>query len=192
MPSLVLEATWAAAGGSIIIYLAALLVGARPSCTTRPRSTVPASGARSGTSRVPQLRGILFIMLILQVIATAQVFLEPFLFTGGGAGRRDARRSCCTSTTKRSATAWAATTARRPRCRCCSRSCSGSSSVALLPAHQPLEHHMTHHDHRRADQGGHARIPPRAAASATVDRRPDVDRTIVSGPSAAGPARDSG
>ena len=33
---------------------------------------------------MPQLRGILFIMLILQVIATAQVFLEPFLFTGGG------------------------------------------------------------------------------------------------------------
>jgi multiple sugar transport system permease protein len=33
---------------------------------------------------VPSLRGILFIMLILQVIATAQVFLEPYLFTGGG------------------------------------------------------------------------------------------------------------
>jgi hypothetical protein len=30
------------------------------------------------------LRGILFIMFILQIIATAQVFLEPFLFTGGG------------------------------------------------------------------------------------------------------------
>ena len=30
------------------------------------------------------MRGILFITLILQVIGTAQVFLEPFLFTGGG------------------------------------------------------------------------------------------------------------
>jgi len=27
---------------------------------------------------------VLFVMLILQILATAQVFLEPFLFTGGG------------------------------------------------------------------------------------------------------------
>ena len=33
---------------------------------------------------LPQLRGVLFIMLILQIIATSQVFLEPYLFTGGG------------------------------------------------------------------------------------------------------------
>jgi len=33
---------------------------------------------------LPQLRGVLFITLILQVIGTAQVFLEPYLFTGGG------------------------------------------------------------------------------------------------------------
>jgi multiple sugar transport system permease protein len=33
---------------------------------------------------LPHLRGVLFITLILQVIATSQVFLEPFLFTGGG------------------------------------------------------------------------------------------------------------
>ena len=50
MPSLVLEATWAAAGGTVIIYLAAL-TGVPASCTTPPRSTAPASGARSGTSR---------------------------------------------------------------------------------------------------------------------------------------------
>jgi multiple sugar transport system permease protein len=30
------------------------------------------------------LRGVIFVMLILQVLATAQVFLEPFLFTSGG------------------------------------------------------------------------------------------------------------
>jgi multiple sugar transport system permease protein len=33
---------------------------------------------------LPQLRGILLITLILQIIGTAQVFLEPFLFTSGG------------------------------------------------------------------------------------------------------------
>ncbi|MFD4960386.1 carbohydrate ABC transporter permease [Microbacterium sp. NPDC058389] len=83
MPSLVLEATWAAAGGSIIIYLAALL-------SVPPELYDAAEVDGAGIWRkvwhvtLPQLRGILFIMLILQVIATAQVFLEPFLFTGGG------------------------------------------------------------------------------------------------------------
>jgi multiple sugar transport system permease protein len=33
---------------------------------------------------LPQLRGILLITFILQIIGTAQVFLEPFLFTDGG------------------------------------------------------------------------------------------------------------
>ena len=33
---------------------------------------------------MPHLRGVLFITLILQIIGTAQVFLEPFLFTNGG------------------------------------------------------------------------------------------------------------
>lgn len=83
MPALVLEATWAGAGGSIIIYLAALL-------SVPPELYDAAEVDGAGIWRkvwhvtLPQLRGILFIMLILQVIATAQVFLEPFLFTGGG------------------------------------------------------------------------------------------------------------
>ena len=33
---------------------------------------------------LPHMRGILFITLILQLIATAQVFTEPFLLTSGG------------------------------------------------------------------------------------------------------------
>ena len=33
---------------------------------------------------LPHLRGVLFITLILQLIATAQIFTDPFLFTGGG------------------------------------------------------------------------------------------------------------
>ena len=33
---------------------------------------------------LPQLRGVLLITLILQLIGTAQVFLEPYLFTDGG------------------------------------------------------------------------------------------------------------
>lgn len=83
MPSLVLEATWAAAGGSIIIYLAALL-SVPPELYDAAEVDGASIWQKVWHVTLPQLRGILFIMLILQVIATAQVFLEPFLFTGGG------------------------------------------------------------------------------------------------------------
>ncbi|QAY74826.1 sugar ABC transporter permease [Agromyces protaetiae] len=83
MPSLVIEATWAAAGGSIIIYLAALLA-VPPELYDAAEVDGATIWQKIWHVTLPQLRGILFIMLILQVIATAQVFLEPFLFTGGG------------------------------------------------------------------------------------------------------------
>lgn len=83
MPSLVLEATWAAAGGTVIIYLAAL--------TSVPPELYDAAEVDGASIwqkiwhvTLPQLRGVLVITLILQVIGTSQVFLEPFLFTGGG------------------------------------------------------------------------------------------------------------
>lgn len=83
MPSLVLAATWAGAGGTIIIYLAAL--------TSVPAELYEAAeidGAGIWNKiwhvTMPQLRGVLLITLILQFIATAQVFLEPYLFTNGG------------------------------------------------------------------------------------------------------------
>ena len=83
MPSLVLAATWAAAGGSIIIYLAALI-----SVPADLYDAAEVDGAgiwrKAWHVTLPQLRGVIFIMLILQLIATAQVFLEPYLFTGGG------------------------------------------------------------------------------------------------------------
>ncbi|GAA1779751.1 carbohydrate ABC transporter permease [Agromyces lapidis] len=83
MPSLVLEATWAAAGGSIIIYLAALL-SVPPELYDAAEVDGASIWRKIWHVTLPQLRGILFIMLILQVIGTAQVFLEPYLFTGGG------------------------------------------------------------------------------------------------------------
>lgn len=83
MPALVVEATWAAAGSTLIIYLAAL---------TGVSTELYDAGEVDGASlwnkvwhiTLPQLRGILLVTLILQVIGTAQVFLEPFLFTSGG------------------------------------------------------------------------------------------------------------
>ena len=83
MPSLVLEATWAAAGGSIIIYLAALL-SVPPELYDAAEVDGASIWRKIWHVTLPQLRGVIFIMLILQVIATAQIFLEPFLFTGGG------------------------------------------------------------------------------------------------------------
>lgn len=83
MPSLVLEATWAAAGGTVIIYLAALI-----SVPSELYDAAEVDGASVWRKvwhvTMPHLRGVLLITLILQVIGTAQVFLEPFLFTNGG------------------------------------------------------------------------------------------------------------
>ena len=83
MPSLVLFATWANAGATVIIYLAALI--AVP-VELYDAASVDGAGLVRKVWHVtlPQLRGVLLVTLILQIIGTAQVFLEPFLFTGGG------------------------------------------------------------------------------------------------------------
>jgi multiple sugar transport system permease protein len=83
MPALVLEATWAAAGGTVIIYLAALLA-VPPELYDAAEVDGASIWRKVWHVTLPQLRGILLITLILQVIGTAQVFLEPFLFTDGG------------------------------------------------------------------------------------------------------------
>ncbi len=83
MPSLVLEATWANAGATVIIYLAAL---------TGVNRELYEAASVDGASlwrkvwhiTLPQLRGVLLVTMILQIIGTAQVFLEPYLFTSGG------------------------------------------------------------------------------------------------------------
>jgi multiple sugar transport system permease protein len=83
MPSLVLEATWAAAGGTIIIYLAAL-TNVAPELYDAAEMDGAGIWTKIWHITLPQLRGILLITFILQIIGTAQVFLEPFLFTQGG------------------------------------------------------------------------------------------------------------
>jgi multiple sugar transport system permease protein len=86
MPSLVLQATWANAGSTMIIYLAAL-----SGMSSELYDAAEADGA--GIFRkiwhvtLPQLRNVLLITLILQVIATFQVFTEPYLMTDGGPER---------------------------------------------------------------------------------------------------------
>jgi multiple sugar transport system permease protein len=83
MPSLVLEATWANAGATVIIYLAALT-----SVNTELYEVASVDGASLWSKvwniTLPQIRGVLLVTMILQIIGTAQVFLEPYLFTSGG------------------------------------------------------------------------------------------------------------
>lgn len=83
MPSLVLEATWAGAGGSVIIYLAAL-ISVPPELYDAAEVDGASVWRKIWHITLPQLRTVIFVMLILQIIGTAQVFLEPFLFTAGG------------------------------------------------------------------------------------------------------------
>ncbi|MEA2518075.1 MAG: multiple sugar transport system permease protein [Chloroflexota bacterium] len=83
MPSIVIEATWANAGGTIIIYLAALLA-----VPPEQYDAADVDGASVWQKvryiTLPAIRHVLFLTLILQLIATAQLFTEPLLFTGGG------------------------------------------------------------------------------------------------------------
>jgi len=83
MPSLVLESTWANAGGTVIIYLAALTT---VNADLYEAASVDGAGVLRKVWHItlPQLRAVLLVTMILQIIGTAQVFLEPYLFTSGG------------------------------------------------------------------------------------------------------------
>lgn len=83
IPAIVLEATWASFGTATIIYLATLM-----SIRTELYEAAEVDGAgilrRIWNITLPQMRGILLIMLLLQMIALAQLFTEPYIMTGGG------------------------------------------------------------------------------------------------------------
>jgi multiple sugar transport system permease protein len=83
MPALVVESTWANAGTTVIVYLAALTA---VDTDLYDAASVDGAGIwrKIWHITLPQLRGVLLLTLMLQIIGTAQVFLEPFLFTSGG------------------------------------------------------------------------------------------------------------
>lgn len=81
--SLVIASTWANMGTATLIYLAAL--------QTIPGELYEAAeleGAgiwrRIWHVTIPQTRFVILMLLLLQIIATMQVFTEPFVMTGGG------------------------------------------------------------------------------------------------------------
>jgi multiple sugar transport system permease protein len=81
MISLVLVSTWANMGGATLMYLAALqgIHGDLYEAAELDGATV---WQRLRHITIPQMRFIMLVLLLLQIIATMQVFIEPFLLTG--------------------------------------------------------------------------------------------------------------
>ena len=80
---LVLFSTWSNMGAAVLVYLASLqgIPG-----ELYDAAEIDGAGLlrRVWHVTVPQTRLILSLMLMLQIVATMQVFLEPFILTGGG------------------------------------------------------------------------------------------------------------
>ncbi|MFE7106843.1 carbohydrate ABC transporter permease [Streptomyces sp. NPDC057575] len=83
MPSLVLEATWAGMGGAVLIYLAAM-VGIPGELYEAAEVDGAGIWRRIRHVMLPQLRSVIGLLLLVQLINTVQVFTEPYVFTGGG------------------------------------------------------------------------------------------------------------
>jgi multiple sugar transport system permease protein len=82
MPSVVIAATWMNMGSAVLIYLAALQ-GIPGELYEAAELDGAGLWRRIRHVTIPQTRLILSLMLLLQIIATMQVFTEPFLLTGG-------------------------------------------------------------------------------------------------------------
>ncbi len=83
LPALVVIATWSGAGTSMLIYLAALQ---GVSATLYEAAEIDGANIwrRLWHVTLPTIRPILLLMLVLQIINTMQVFIEPFTVTSGG------------------------------------------------------------------------------------------------------------
>ncbi|RUR03507.1 carbohydrate ABC transporter permease [Labedella endophytica] len=87
MPAIVVQATWASFGTATIIYLASLM-------SIGPELYEAAEVDGAGFFRriwhitLPQLRSVILVLVLLQIIGTLQVFAEPFIMTGGGPENR--------------------------------------------------------------------------------------------------------
>ena len=81
MISLVLLSTWANMGGATLMYLAALQ-GIPGDLYEAAELDGASIWQRLRYVTIPQMRFIMLVLLLLQIIATMQVFIEPFLLTG--------------------------------------------------------------------------------------------------------------
>lgn len=83
LPALVVIATWSAAGATMLIYLAALQ-GVSSSFYEAAEIDGASIWRRIWHITLPTIRPIMLLMLVLQIIATMQIFIEPFTITDGG------------------------------------------------------------------------------------------------------------
>ncbi|MBB6348021.1 carbohydrate ABC transporter permease [Nonomuraea muscovyensis] len=81
--SLVIVSTWMNMGSATLIYLAALQ-NIPPELYEAAELDGAGILARIRHVTIPQTRLILLLMLMLQIVATMQVFIEPYMLTGGG------------------------------------------------------------------------------------------------------------
>nr|WP_312872920.1 sugar ABC transporter permease [Kibdelosporangium persicum] len=83
MVSLVIVSTWANMGSTTLIYLAAL-----QTIPGELYESAELDGAglfkRLWHVTIPQTKFVLMVLLLLQIVATMQVFTEPYVMTGGG------------------------------------------------------------------------------------------------------------
>src|SRR5260370_29191309 len=83
LTALVVVGTWGAAGSTMLIYLAALQ-GVPASLYEAAEIDGSNLWQRIWHITLPTIRPIMLLMLVLQIIATMQVFTEPSPITGGG------------------------------------------------------------------------------------------------------------
>ncbi|GAB2919634.1 carbohydrate ABC transporter permease [Nonomuraea fastidiosa] len=81
--SLVIVSTWMNMGSATLIYLAALQ-NIPPELYEAAELDGAGIVKRIRHVTIPQTRMILLLMLMLQIVATMQVFIEPYMLTGGG------------------------------------------------------------------------------------------------------------
>jgi len=85
MLSVVIASTWMNMGSATLIYLAAL-----QNIPGELYEAAELEGAgiwqRIRHVTIPQTRLVLFLLLMLQVVATMQMFIESFVLTNGGGG----------------------------------------------------------------------------------------------------------
>ena len=83
LPALVVIGTWSNAGSTVLIYLAALQ---GVSATLYEAAEIDGANLwqRLWHITLPTIRPIMLLMLILQILATMQIFIEPFTVTAGG------------------------------------------------------------------------------------------------------------
>lgn len=83
LPVLIFVSTWGSFGGGMLLYIAALR-GIPPELYEAAEIDGANILRRIWHITFPQIRFLMLITLITQIIATVQVFNEPFLYTQGG------------------------------------------------------------------------------------------------------------